>query len=50
LSRNRKVTPHEPPYPLVDRQVYADVVRVLFSHRRKTIRKGLRSGKGTFEA
>ncbi|HOB18217.1 MAG TPA: 16S rRNA (adenine(1518)-N(6)/adenine(1519)-N(6))-dimethyltransferase RsmA [Candidatus Methanoculleus thermohydrogenotrophicum] len=44
-----RITPHEPPYPLVDRQVYADVVRVLFSHRRKTIRKGLRSGKGTFE-
>lgn len=43
-----RITPHEAPYPIADRQVYADVVRVLFSHRRKTIRKGLRSGKGTF--
>mgnify|MGYP000924415129 CR=1 FL=1 len=40
-----RVTPHEPPYPIADRGVYADVVRVLFSHRRKTVRKGLRSGK-----
>ncbi len=44
-----RITPHDPPYPLADRRVYADVVRVLFSHRRKTIRKGLRSGKNTFE-
>ena len=43
-----RITPHEPTYPLVDRRVYADMVRVLFSHRRKTVRKGLRSGKGTF--
>lgn len=43
-----RVTPHEPPYSISDRAVYADVVRVLFSHRRKTIRKGLRSGKDTF--
>ncbi len=43
-----RITPHEPPYPIADREVYADVVRVLFSHRRKTVRKGLRSGKGTF--
>ncbi len=45
-----KVTPHEPPYPINDRDAYADLLRVLFSHRRKTIRKGLRSGKGTFDA
>jgi len=45
-----RITPHEPPYPLADRRIYADVVRVLFSYRRKTIRKGLRSGKNTFEA
>ncbi|MFA7562393.1 MAG: 16S rRNA (adenine(1518)-N(6)/adenine(1519)-N(6))-dimethyltransferase RsmA [Methanoculleus sp.] len=43
-----RITPHDPPYPLADRRVYADMVRVLFSHRRKTVRKGLRSGKGTF--
>jgi 16S rRNA (adenine1518-N6/adenine1519-N6)-dimethyltransferase len=45
-----RITPHEPPYPLADRRIYADVVRVLFSYRRKTIRKGLQSGKNTFEA
>ena len=43
-----RLTPHEPPYPIADRKGYADVVRVLFSHRRKTVRKGLRSGKDTF--
>ncbi len=43
-----RITPRDPPYPIADRQVYADVVRVLFSHRRKTIRKGIRSGKDTF--
>ncbi|BBL69089.1 16S rRNA (adenine(1518)-N(6)/adenine(1519)-N(6))-dimethyltransferase RsmA [Methanoculleus chikugoensis] len=45
-----RITPHEPPYPVADRWVYADVVRVLFSHRRKTVRKGLRSGKDAFPA
>ena len=45
-----RITPHEPPYPITDRKVYADAVRVLFSHRRKTIRKGLRSGKDVFSA
>ncbi|MDD4253508.1 MAG: 16S rRNA (adenine(1518)-N(6)/adenine(1519)-N(6))-dimethyltransferase RsmA [Methanoculleus horonobensis] len=43
-----RITPHEPPHPIADRQVYADIVRVLFSHRRKTVRKGLRSGKDAF--
>ncbi|MDN7011582.1 16S ribosomal RNA methyltransferase A [Methanoculleus sp. FWC-SCC3] len=43
-----RITPHEPPYPITDREVYADVVRVLFSHRRKTVRKGLRTGKDAF--
>ncbi|MDK2915907.1 MAG: rRNA (adenine1518-N6/adenine1519-N6)-dimethyltransferase [Euryarchaeota archaeon] len=43
-----RITPHEPPHPITDRRVYADAVRVLFSHRRKTVRKGLRSGKDTF--
>ncbi len=43
-----RVTPHEPLYSISDRRVYADVIRVLFSHRRKTIRKGLRSGKDAF--
>lgn len=44
-----KITPHEPPYPINDRKAYADLLRVLFSHRRKTIRKGLRSGKDFFD-
>jgi 16S rRNA (adenine1518-N6/adenine1519-N6)-dimethyltransferase len=43
-----RITPHEPPYPLADQRVYADVVRVLFSYRRKTIRKALRSGRDSF--
>ncbi len=45
-----RVTPHPPPHPIRDRKVYADVVRVLFSHRRKTVRKGLKSGKNIFDA
>lgn len=43
-----RITPHEPPYPLTDGRVYADVVRVLFSYRRKTVRKALRSGRDSF--
>jgi len=45
-SKVVRITPREPPYPINDRKVYADVVRVLFSHRRKTVRKALKSGKG----
>lgn len=40
-----RLTPHEPPYYIADRRVYADVVRELFSHRRKTVRNGLRGGR-----
>ncbi|HZD42731.1 MAG TPA: 16S rRNA (adenine(1518)-N(6)/adenine(1519)-N(6))-dimethyltransferase RsmA [Methanomicrobiales archaeon] len=43
-----KLVPKDPPYPLHDRRRYAEVVRVLFSHRRKTVRNGLRSAQGTF--
>ena len=43
-----RLTPREPLHLIVDRGVYADLVRVLFSYRRKTVRKGLRSGKDTF--
>jgi len=39
-----KITPHNPPYPINDHDFYAAVVRELFSHRRKTIRKALKSG------
>ena len=45
-----RVIPHDPPFPIGDRRHYADVVRVLFSQRRKTVRNGLRSGKGIFGA
>jgi 16S rRNA (adenine1518-N6/adenine1519-N6)-dimethyltransferase len=45
-----RITPRAPPYPIRDRKHYADVVRVLFSQRRKTVRNGLRSGKGIFGA
>ena len=44
-----KLVPKDPPYPLHDRRRYAEVVRVLFSHRRKTVRNGLRSARGTFD-
>jgi 16S rRNA (adenine1518-N6/adenine1519-N6)-dimethyltransferase len=39
-----------PPYAIGDRRHYADVVRVLFSQRRKTVRNGLKSGRGIFGA
>ncbi|HTY52296.1 MAG TPA: 16S rRNA (adenine(1518)-N(6)/adenine(1519)-N(6))-dimethyltransferase RsmA [Methanomicrobiales archaeon] len=45
-----RVVPREPPYPIGDRKHYGDVVRVLFSQRRKTVRNGIRSGKGIFGA
>ncbi|HXW98284.1 MAG TPA: 16S rRNA (adenine(1518)-N(6)/adenine(1519)-N(6))-dimethyltransferase RsmA [Methanomicrobiales archaeon] len=45
-----RITPHDPPFPIGDREHYADVVRVLFSQRRKTVRNGLRSGRGIFGA
>ena len=40
--------PRDPPHPIADRKRYADVVRILFSHRRKTVRNGLRSARGIF--
>ncbi len=43
-----RITPHAPPHPIADRRAYADVVRVLFSHRRKTVRKGLRNAGDAF--
>ena len=45
-----RIIPHEPPYPIRDRKRYADVVRALFSHRRKTVRNGLKSARGIFGA
>ncbi|MDE2518479.1 MAG: 16S rRNA (adenine(1518)-N(6)/adenine(1519)-N(6))-dimethyltransferase RsmA [Methanocorpusculum sp.] len=43
-----KITPHEPPVPIRDRSVHAVLVRELFSHRRKTIRNGLRSMRSIY--
>jgi 16S rRNA (adenine1518-N6/adenine1519-N6)-dimethyltransferase len=45
-----RITPRPPPFPIKDRKHYSDVVRVLFSQRRKTVKNGLRSGKGIFGA
>ncbi len=41
--------PREPFFPIHDRRMYADVVRALFSHRRKTVRNGLKSAVGMIE-
>ncbi len=42
-----KIFPREPIFPINDRRHYADVVRALFSHRRKTVRNGLRGSVGS---
>jgi hypothetical protein len=38
--------PRDPLFPIHDRRLYADVVRALFSHRRKTVRTCLKSAAG----
>lgn len=38
-----RLIPHEPRFSIKDRKFYSDVVRVLFSHRRKIVRNGLKS-------
>ena len=43
-----KITPHEPPVPITDRTIHATLVRELFSHRRKTIRNGLRGMRSIY--
>jgi 16S rRNA (adenine1518-N6/adenine1519-N6)-dimethyltransferase len=43
-----KITPREPPVPIRDRSVHAALVRELFSHRRKTIRNGLRGMRNIY--
>lgn len=43
-----RLIPRTPPYTIRDRKRYAEVVRVLFSHRRKTVRNGLRSAASSF--
>jgi len=42
-----KIFPREPIFPVNDRQLYANVVRALFSHRRKTVRNCLKGSVGS---
>jgi 16S rRNA (adenine1518-N6/adenine1519-N6)-dimethyltransferase len=42
-----KIVPREPIFPINDRRLYADVVRALFSHRRKTVRNCLKGSAGS---
>ena len=42
-----KIFPPDPIFYIGDRSLYADVVRALFSHRRKTVRNGLRGAIGS---
>jgi 16S rRNA (adenine1518-N6/adenine1519-N6)-dimethyltransferase len=42
-----KIFPRDPIFFISDRRLYADVVRALFSHRRKTVRNGLRGAIGS---
>ena len=44
-----KIHPRGPIFPIHDRTLYADVVRALFSHRRKTIRNCLKGSSGMLE-
>lgn len=41
-----RIIPRDPPHPISDHRFYAVIVRELFSHRRKTIRKALRISQG----
>lgn len=41
-----RIIPHAPSFPIKDREWYAEVVKALFSHRRKTVRNGLKSLSG----
>lgn len=43
-----RIRPYGPIFPITDRSVYAAVVRILFSQRRKTIRNGLKGGIGIY--
>ena len=44
-----KVHPRGPIFPIHDRTLYADVVRALFSHRRKTVRNCLKGSSGMLD-
>lgn len=41
-----KIHPRPPIFPIRDMRIYADIVRVLFMHRRKTVRNCLRESGG----
>jgi 16S rRNA (adenine1518-N6/adenine1519-N6)-dimethyltransferase len=41
--------PRPPIFPISDRRRYADVVRALFSHRRKTVKNGLKGSSGMLD-
>jgi 16S rRNA (adenine1518-N6/adenine1519-N6)-dimethyltransferase len=41
-----KVIPRDPLFPIANKEIYASVVRTLFSHRRKTVRNALKSARG----
>ena len=43
-----KIIPHDPPVKILDRDVYAVLVRELFSHRRKTMQNGLKGMKSIY--
>ena len=42
-----KMIPREPIFPIRNRSLYADAVRALFSHRRKTVRNCLKGSVGS---
>ena len=42
-----KIVPRPPIFPVNDRHLYANVVRALFSHRRKTVRNCLKGSAGS---
>jgi 16S rRNA (adenine1518-N6/adenine1519-N6)-dimethyltransferase len=44
-----KIIPRGPLFPIRDQALYADVVRALFAHRRKTVRNCLRSSAGILD-
>jgi len=44
-----KITPRPPIFGVNDRKRYADVVRALFTHRRKTVKNGLKGSSGILD-
>ena len=44
-----KIFPRPPIFPVNDRNLYANIVRALFSHRRKTVKNGLRGSSGMLD-